>query len=374
MLFKGSLNYSYKKIKREIEGRGGILNGFTSQEITAYYAHFLKKNTLITLDILLDMVLNPLLIPREIDKERSVILEELKMYNDLPLSRAKTILDNILWQDHPLGQDIIGYSQTVRNIKKKDLMDFKNRFYIASNIVISFCGDFSLEKIKKLIENRIKKSDLKKKNVYQKKPDKQRGVKIKIEKKEIQQLHLCLGFRSIPYSHKKKNIQQLLHVILGANMSSRLFENLREKKSLCYDISTELKYFKDSGAFVIRLALDKEKINLAVSTIKKEIEKIKKQDIQKKEFIRAKDYFLGQLAMSLEQPQGRMFYSAQNYIKLSKIEKLDQVKDQIKAIKPYQIRDFSNKLFNFSNLCVSIVGNVEAQSADQIRRILSGKH
>lgn len=371
MLFKGSDLYSYKKIKREIEGRGGILNGFTSQEITAYYAHFIKKNTLVTLDILLDMVLNPSLLSSEINKERDVVLEEIKMYNDLPGSCAETILDNLLWENHSLGQDIIGSQESIQKITRKDLINFKNNFYIPSNIVISFSGDYSANKIKKFIEGKIKnKIKNKRKRIQQKKPDTLKGVKIKIAKKDTQQSHLHLGFRSICYKDDQRIVQELLHVILGANMSSRLFESLREKRSLCYAVSTSVKKFKDSGAFIIKVGLDKENIGLALSVIKEELNKVKNKLIAKSELTRAKDYFLGQLSMSLEQSQGRMFYFAQSYIKLDNIEGLEKIKEQIKAIEPYQIRDFSKKLFNFRNISISAVGNLDSELATKIKTII----
>lgn len=369
MLFKGSRAYSYKKIKREIEGKGGLLNGFTSKEITAYYACFLNKNTLKVLDILLDMVLNPLLFSKEIEKERSVILEEIKMYNDLPSARAKTILDSLLWQNHSLGDDIAGYQQTIKKIKRKDFFDFKNNFYLPSNMVISFCGNFSLDKIKNFINDKTKKIK-KTKKTYSFKPKSSTGVKIKTEKKDTQQLHFCAGFQSIAYRSDERITQQILHVILGANMSSRLFESLREKKSLCYDVSTQVKEFRDSGAFALSLGLDKRRLDLALAIIKKELVKITEKKVKKSELSRAKDYFLGQLLMSLENPQGRMFYLAQSHIKAAKIENLVRVKDLVKEVSPCRLRDFSSRLFNFRNICVAAVGNVDAGLEERIKKLL----
>lgn len=372
MLFKGSLGYSYKKIKQEIEGRGGHLNGFTSKELTAYYAYFLKKNTLVTLDILLDMVLNPSLLSREVDKERSVVLEEIKMYNDISSSKARTILDELLWQNHPLGSDIAGSEESIKKISRKDLFDFKTNFYNPGNMVISFSGDFPLAKIKTLIEKKIKRRT-KRKKIIQRKPAPGKNLRIKVEKKDVQQLHLCLGFRSIAYSSSKRITQQLLNVILGANMSSRLFESLREKRSLCYDISTEIKEFKDSGAFVIRLGLDRKRIKTALAVIKKELEKIRTKEVSKSELIRAKDYFLGQLSMSLEQPQGRMFYLAQSYIRTSKIESFVELKGQVEAISPCKIREFASELFNFKKVSVSAVGDIGSRLDKKIKEALQSK-
>ena len=129
MVFKGSKKYSHRKIKEEIEGRGGSLNAFTSQEMTGYYAHFLNKNLPQTLDILLDMVFNPILSKKDTEKERKVILEEIKMYNDLPTSRASMLFDRLLWKNHPLGEDVIGSVSTVKNTKSSDLAKFKNKYY-----------------------------------------------------------------------------------------------------------------------------------------------------------------------------------------------------------------------------------------------------
>ncbi|MBN3040388.1 MAG: insulinase family protein, partial [Candidatus Omnitrophica bacterium] len=135
MVFKGTRKYSHLDIKQEIEGRGGSLNAFTSQEITAYYAHFLKKNLTKVLDILLDMVTEPLLNKKDIQRERNVILEEIKMYNDLPSSRASMLIDRLLWPNHPLGQEVIGFAKTVEKINQADLRRFQRGYYSPSRMV-----------------------------------------------------------------------------------------------------------------------------------------------------------------------------------------------------------------------------------------------
>lgn len=186
-----------------------------------------------------------------------------------------------------------------------------------------------------------------------------RGLYIKEEKRQIEQCHLCLGFRSVSYISKERFIAELMSVILGANMSSRLFEEVREKKALCYDISTEARKYKDSGAFVIHLGLDKSKITTALGSIFKELKKIKKKDVSLKELSRAKDFYLGQIAMGIERPQGRMFYLAESYLTLGKIYTFSDVKREIEGISPSKIRNFAKKIFNFRNSCISCVGNEE---------------
>jgi len=368
MLFKGSRSYSHRQIKREIEGRGGSLNAFTAQEITAYYAHFLSKNLPRALDILLDMVFNPLLKESEINKERNVILEEIKMYNDLPSSRAGTLLDHLLWKNHPLGEEIIGQVATVKGIGRKDLDNFRKQYYASSNMVISFSGAYDKDRIVDLLAKKIRKTK-QKVDLRCSSPSLCKGVEVKCEKKSLEQSHLCLGFRSISYQSQKRLTVQLLNVILGANMSSRLFEELREKKSLCYDISTEVRKYKDSGAFSIHLGLDKSKLTVALGTLLKELDKIKRKEVSRRELSRAKDYFLGQVAMSLERPQGRMFYLAESFLTLDKIYSFDQIKEKIKAISPRGIKSLAKDIFKFKNMRISYVGNIKDKSEELIRKI-----
>ncbi|MFH1504630.1 MAG: pitrilysin family protein [Candidatus Omnitrophota bacterium] len=366
MVFKGSKKYSHLQIKREIEGRGGSLNAFTSQEVTAYYAHFLSKNLPIALDILLNMALEPLLKKEDIDKERNVILEEIKMYNDLPASRAGMLLDKLLWPKHALGEEIIGYTSTVKDIVKKDLSNFRDKYYTPSNMVVSFAGSYSKEKIISLLSQRIEKpcSKLKLNFVL---PPVFRGQRIKVEKKNLQQTHLCLGFRSISYLSRQRAAAQLISVILGANMSSRLFEELREKRPLCYDISTEVRKYRDSGAFVIHMGLDKSKIIEAIGAILKELNKIKEKEAAGKELSRAKDYLLGQAAMALEQPQGKMFYLAEGYLAQGKIYDFEKIKKEIESVTSSQIKKLAEDIFKFENLCISCVGDIPDTMEEEIK-------
>ena len=369
MLFKGTSHYSYRKIKREIEGRGGSLNAFTSHEMTAYYAHFLKKNLINTLDIILDMVSNPLLRSLDVDRERNVILEEIKMYNDLPSSRVGMLLDRLLWKNHPLGEEVIGYASTVRQLTHRDLKDFRNKYYLPSNMVICIAGDFCRSEVINFLREKIKASKSKV-SLKITSPQPHKGLQIKCEKRTLEQTHLCLGFRSISYLSNLKLIAELISIILGANMSSRLFEELREKKSLCYDISTELRKYKDSGAFLIHLGLDKSKITVAIRSILKELNKLKRNNLLSKELDRAKDYLLGQITMSLERPQGRMFYLAESYVTLGKIYPIEEIKKRIESITPLGIKRLAKRIFKFQDMCISCVGDIEDNLGDEIRTII----
>jgi len=371
LLFKGTKKHSHLQIKKEIEGRGGALNGFTSYESTGYYAHFLRKNLKPTVDILMDMVLNPLLKKEDIEKERNVILEEIKMYDDLPASRASILLDKLIWPNHPLGDEVIGYFSTVGKIQRKDLLSFKKAYYHPSNIVVSCAGDFKEEKIIQLLKNKIKNLSSPKINLQRKAPLGLRGMHLSIEKKSLEQSHLCIGFRSPSYLSKHLFAMDIINVILGANMSSRLYEEIREKRGLCYDISTEVKKYRDSGAFFVHLGLDKSRIIVALKSILRELARIKEKEVSSKELARAKDYFLGQITMSLERPQGRMFYFADSYIHLGKIHSLDDIKKKVAAITPHNIKQLAKEIFKFNNICISCVGNVDKALENKIKQTIN---
>lgn len=379
MVFKGSKNYSHKEIKREIEGRGGLLNAFTSQEFTGFYAHFLKKNIKVVLDILLDMLFFPLLKEEDIERERGVILEEIKMYNDLPSSRAGALLDKLLWPGHPLGEDVIGTFDSVRRINREALFSFKNYFYRPENMLISCSGDFSFEEIYSLGSAVLKhhfngKSKLKNPlNIAIKKILPPLSLKSKayfLEKKELEQTHLCLGFRAVSYNHQERFTAELLHVVMGANMSSRLFEVVREKKGLCYEISTEIRKYKDSGAFSVHMGLDSKKVTFALKCVLAELKKIKEKKIGRQELNRSKDYFLGQLAMNLERPQGKMFFVADTYLTLGRVYSFSEIQRQIEEITPPRIKNCARKILCFSKICLSCVGNFDNSLKNKITLIL----
>lgn len=369
LLFKGSKKYSYKEIKQEIEGRGGILNGFTSQEFTAFYAHFLNKNLQKTVDILLDMVLNPLLKETDIEKERNVILEEIKMYNDLPNSRSLALLDKLLWKDHPLAEEIIGSLETVKKIKRENLLEFKEAFYQPSNMVICCAGSFKKEEFLSFFKEKIgyvaKKIALKTTP-----PKKHIGITVGVEKKQLQQTHLAIGFRGVSYLSQERFIIELLNVILGANMSSRLFTEIRDKMGLCYDISSDTQKYKDCGSFIIHLGLDKENLSKALFMILKELKKIKDTLISEDELRRSKDYIIGQIAMALERPQGKMFYVAESFITLGKIYTLEEIKSKLESITKYDINRLAKKIFDFKNICISCVGDIEDNTKSELEEIV----
>ena len=368
LIFKGSKKYSCKKIKQEIEGRGGSLNGFTSQEVTGYYAHFLNKNAALVADIISDMVVNPLIKEKDVEKERKVILEEIKMYNDLPASRSSAILDKLLWPGHVLGTEIAGSLESVKAITRRDLCRFQKDFYTAGEMVISLSGDVLSQKIIDIFSPCMGKN--KGEHAFvSRAPYALTGVWTAVEKKPIEQTHLGIGFRGPSYLSKDRITVEVMNIILGGNMSSRLFEQLRERKPVCYDVSSEVKKYRDTGALVIHVGLDKTQVMTALGSILKELKKISTEKVSAAELSRAKDFFIGQLTMALERPQGTMFYAAESFIQSKKIESQESLKKQIESVTFDDKLNCARKVFDLKNICVACVGDVENSYEEKIRAL-----
>jgi predicted Zn-dependent peptidase len=226
LFFKGSKKYSCRNIKESIEGVGGSLNGFTSEEITCYLTKLPARYLDLGLDILSDMVINPLLPKEEVEKERTVILEEIKMYKDLPHSYVYDLLDNLLWPKQPLGMAIIGTLESVSQIKREELFLFKGDYYTPSNIVISAAGLLEHNKLVSRVKKKFSLLKDKRKNIFLEAEEKQIKPQLDLLPKDTEQTHMALGFHSFGREHPLKHALSLLHTILGANMSSRLFNVL----------------------------------------------------------------------------------------------------------------------------------------------------
>jgi predicted Zn-dependent peptidase len=280
-------------------------------------------------------------------------------------------LDKLIWPKHSLGEEVIGNGETVSRINRNDLTEFLNNYYRASNMVIACSGNIDREQLLTLLAEKIKK-DVSLIKLNANAPRGLTGQAVITENKQLEQAHLCLGFRGIKYADPQRVAAELLNVVLGANMSSRLFEEIREKKALCYDVSTELRKFRDSGALVIHLGLDSQKIDLALKTIFGELKKIKEKNISSGELSRAKDYLLGQTTMALERPQGRMFCFAETLITLNRVLTLEEMKQEINAVTGEEIKKIAGDIFDFSKACVSCIGELPLDKEKTIRRIING--
>ncbi len=356
LLFKGTKIYSCRKLKESIEGVGGALNGFTSEELSCYLVKIPARHLELALDVLSDMVINPSLPESEIEKEKQVILEEIKMYKDQPQSYVYELLDELLWPNQPLGAPIIGTVKSVSKITRQDLNLFKQQYYTPANIVVSAAGLLEFDKLTKNVARfflRQKKQNI---NTFSKVKEEQGSPQLKVFHKDTEQTHMVLGFHAFKRGHPSRHALGILHVILGANMSSRLFNELREKRGLAYEIGTLVKRYQDTGAFMVHAGIDNRKVPKALMLILKELQKCKYEPVSTAEFRRAKEFYIGQLMLALEDTLDHMLWIGETTATLNKTYSLEDIIKEVNRIKREDVQEVARRIFRKENLNLALIG------------------
>lgn len=361
LLFKGSKSYSCREIKESIEGIGGSLNGFTSEELTCYLAKIPASHLEPCFKILADMVLNPLFDQEELTKEKTVILEEIKMYRDQPQSHVYELLDELMWPNQPLGFPIAGFPESVTSMSRSDLLGFKEGHYTASNMVVSAAGCLKNEKLVALCKKIFPKTKPVPINKFIPVVEKQASAQLKLLDKATEQTHMVLGFHSFKRDHPLKYALGLLNIILGGNMSSRLFNEVRELKGLAYEIGTGIKRFFDTGAFVVHAGIDNRKVIDALTVILNELRKIKEEQVSEDEFRRAKEFYLGQLKLGLEDTLEHMLWIGESTTALNKIYTPESIIKEVNKVKRSDLREVANEIFQDKSLNLSLIGPLEGK-------------
>ncbi|TBR19409.1 insulinase family protein, partial [bacterium] len=356
LLFKGTKNYSCRQIKESIEGVGGSLNGFTSEEVTCYLVKMPYKHIELALNVLSDMVISPVLSEGDIVKERTVILEEIKMYKDLPQVYVHELLDGLMWPKHPLGLSILGSVDSVNAMGRKDLLSHKEKYYNVGNMVVSAAGIFDHEDFAKKVERifgRLKSNPV---GDFIGVSEKQGTPQLDILDKQTEQTHLALGFHAFKRDHPLKYAADMLHIVLGANMSSRLFNEVREKRGLAYEIGSQVKRYYDTGTFIVHAGIDNRKIQDAIKVILLELGKVKKNMVSPDEFKRAKEFYLGQLTLALEDTMDYMLWIGELTATLDKTHTLKGVIEEVKKVKRQDLLEVSRLIFKNNKLNLALIG------------------
>ena len=370
--FKGTRKYSLKCIKESVEGLGGSLNAFTSEEFTCYLVKIIGRHLPLAVDILSDMVLEPLLLKKDLEKEKSVILEEIKMYRDLPQSYVGELLDTLLWPGHPLGMSLAGTLESVSMLKVSDVVDFHGKFYQPANTVCAVSGNIEHEVVLRQLSGLFLKAKSKPAIVAKKVSTAKNGIKTNFFYKDTEQSHLAIGYHSPGRDHPDRHVVGLLHIMLGANMSSRLFHEVREKKGLAYEIGTHVRYFRDTGAFVIHAGVDNHKVSSAISVIIKEMRRISNRLVTKEEFSRAKEYYTGQLLMALEDTLDHMLWIGEQEIALNRIKSMQEALDEINKVNIDDCLRVAGSIFRKNRLNVAVIGPHVCKEQAAIERIFQG--
>ena len=366
-VFKGTKKRTAKQIASEIESRGGTIDAFTTKENTCFYAKVMGKHSSIAFDILSDLLLNPLFHPDDVEKEKMVILEEIKRSQDEP---EDIVIQNLfraaLGEGHPLSYPIIGNMENVKRIHSEDIRDYWQRHYNAKRLLISIAGDVNMDEIEKLKE-KIETMSNGDEPVVEGSDKKHSASAVLKRKKDLAQVHIGIGKEGIPYNHPDRYVMALISTILTGGMSSRLFQKLREEKGLVYVISGFLETYKDTGVYGFYLASDRKKYPEAITAVFDELNLIRTQGVAPEELENAKEQLIGELILAMESTSNRMIKNAREIIYLKRTVSVDEIIKKIRKITIEKINSTIRDMFNPEDFSLSLVGNIK-KVADNVLR------
>lgn len=370
LVFKGTHRRSCEQLKQAIEGVGGSLNGFTAEEFTCYMVKVPARYARRAGDILSDMMLHASFSAGDVEKEREVILEEIRMYEDAPGQYVHDVFNQLLWPNHPLGSLLSGTASTVRSMTRPQVMNYWRSRYHHRNLLVSCAGAFDHEELLRHLRKSFGTRRQGSVRPFLRAPRLRRGPQVQVMRKATEQAHLCLGGAAIARTHPLRFAVELLHVLLGANMSSRLFREVRERRGLVYEIGTHIKRYKDTGAFVISAGCDPGKLVTTVEVIAKELAKIRHHRVSASELKRAKEFYCGQLTMALEDTLEHMLWMGEQVVTVGRVGRPQDLLSAINRVSVQHIRQAARALFEANRLFLAIIGPTSEDQIQRLRRSL----
>lgn len=354
LMFKGTPRRSSLDIAREIDAVGGVLNAFTGREYVCYYAKVLSSHLDTAIDLLADIFLNSKFDPDEIEKERKVILQEINMLEDTPDDFIHDLFCQKFWQEHPLGRPIVGTANSVESLSRDYLISHKYGTYCAENIIIAAAGNVDHNDLVRLVADLFSIVPSGKGVDTPQLPSHGSGV-LHFEK-DLEQLHLCLGTESLPQSHARRYESYILNAVLGGGMSSRLFQEVREKQGLAYSIYSYMASHSDSGSLVVYAGTSQEKMDEVVEIILREMRRLKADPLTGEELSSAKEQLKGNILLSLESSDNRMSKLAKNEIYFGRYQPLEDIMSGFARVTSQTVQELSNDIFSDDSLNLVLLG------------------
>jgi len=354
MMFKGTETRTATDLAQAFDAIGGQVNAFTTKEHTCYYARTLDTHVQKAAELLCDMVLHSAFRPEDVDLERGVILEEIGMYEDTPEDLVSEILSAAVYPSQPLGRPILGTQGTLQHIDSAALKDYRSKQYVGENTIISLCGSFSDADLKAVCEAFSALPAGQPREMPQATYRKAVGVK----KKDIEQNHLLLVFPGLYANHPDRYVLAALNNILGAGMSSRLFQRVRERSGLCYSIYSFTSLYQNTGVLGIYVALGRETQEDALRMIREELELFRDEGVTQEELSRTKEQLKTTLLMSLESTNSRMSSMARNEMIFGHAQSPEEAVEKLEQVTVEDVHRLAKELLDFDQMSFSAVGNV----------------
>ena len=367
MLFKGTGNRENTlELSKVVEGIGGAINASTSEENTLLYVKVPQKVFVTAFDVLADIILNSLMRNDDLQREKNVVIEEIRKCKDTPEELVGLLLDKIMWKNHPLGRGILGDEKSVKAISREILLSYIDKFYRPNNMVISIAGKVKTEEVISKVKKYFGGMENKEIKEYLPVREKQEEYRINIKSKKTNQAHLCFGFPTISRMHPDRYSVDLLDIILGSGLSSRLFQEIRVKRSMAYDVHSYVQYFNDIGSFNIYAGVDSDRLKESIKVILKELKKIRENDLPEEELIKAKEMYKGALSLNLESTLNQAFWLGNKLLLYGKPFTEDEVKKKIEKVEAKDVIQSARKIFKKNGINLSIVGPFKEKDREEL--------
>jgi len=358
MLFKGTKRRSAEDIARSVDSIGGNLDAFTAKELVCFNTKVLDEHLSLAFDVLSDLVLNPLFREEDIEKEKGVILEEIKMEADSPDYLVHEIFSANFWKDHPLGKPILGTRETVKRFDRAMVQAYYGTVYAPANLLVTGAGNLTHERLVTLVRDHFESVHPGEPLGFDPAPSTHARIALR-NKKALEQVHLCLGVPSYPLPHEERFACYVLNTLLGGGMSSRLFQNIRERQGLAYAVFSELSPYRDTGCLSIYAGTSLESARKVVESIVNEFHQLKEHRVSDEELRRAKDHLKGSLMLSLESTASRMSNLARQEMYFGRFFTLDELVESIEAVTAEDVQRIALTFFDSRQIALTVLGNLE---------------
>ncbi len=363
MIFKGTRNRSSLQIAKELDAVGGLSNAFTGKENTCFHARVLGKHFTILADIFSDIFINSTFDPEDMARERQVILQEINMVEDNPEDNIHVLFNRFFWGDHPVGMSILGTEKTVSALNKESIIKYINKFYVPERIIVAAAGDVDHQSMVSYFEPVFE--PLKRGNSNPKRIAPRSNAGISVHIKDLEQVHICVGGEAPSIISEKRFASAILNTILGGNMSSRLFQEIRENRGLAYSVYSFLSTYMDTGFLGIYVATDLRNVNPVLETIQTEIRKISKGELSKSDLAAAKENLIGGIYLASESADGQMMRIAKNEFCFERYVSYEELVSKLEKVTADEVIEVSSGIFREGQVSLATLGPLKEDDLDK---------
>lgn len=364
MVFQGTENRTAEQIAGSLDALGGNLDAFTSKELVCFSAKVLDEHLPQAFEVLADLVLHPLFREEDIEKEKKVVLEEIKMDVDNPEHLVHELFCARFWPDHPLGRPILGTRQTVRRFTRPMVWEYFSQVYTPDNMLITAAGNLTHERLVELACRYFDSVPASGCQVEDRAPSPQAHLQLH-SKKSLEQVHICLGVPTFAANHPLRYAAYILNALLGGGMSSRLFQKIREKYGLAYSVYSELNLYRDTGVLLVSAATSAASARDVVRLTLEEFRRFKEELVSEEELRRAKNYLKGSFVLGLESTSNRMASLARQYLYFGRFFEIDEILEGVEQVPAAQVQQLAQEFFQPGKLALTILGDVSSVHIDE---------